>query len=60
MKPMDELKDCGYDIISVNTIVYWKQSGDKSGALEIALLPKMYPCTKEKNVYITTSESMCD
>ena len=36
MELMDELKDCGYDLISTKPIVYCKVFENNSGALEIA------------------------
>ena len=50
MELMDELKDCGYDLISTDPIVYCKAFEDNYGALEITRLPKMRPHTKEINV----------
>ena len=50
MELMDELRDRGYDLISTKPIVYCKAFEDNSGALEIAHLPNMHPCTKEINV----------
>ena len=47
---MDELKDGGYKLISTELIVYCKEFEDNSGALEIALLPNMYPRTKAINI----------
>ena len=46
MELMDELKDCGYDLISTDPIVYCKAFEDNYGALEITRLPKMHPHTK--------------
>ena len=47
---MHKVKECGYDLISTDTIVYWKSFKDNSGALEIARLPKMCPRNKAINV----------
>ena len=50
MEPMDELKDCGYDLISTKHIVYCKAFEDNFCALEFVRLPKMRPHTKAINV----------
>ena len=50
MELMDELKERGYDLISTESIVYWKAIGDKYGALEIVRLPNMRPHTNSINV----------
>ena len=50
MELMDKLKDRGYDLISTKIIVYCKTIEDKSGALEIARLPKIRTRTKAINV----------
>ena len=46
---MDELKDRDYDLISTKLIVYCKEFGDNSGALEISRLTKMRPHTNAIN-----------
>ena len=50
MELMDEVKEHSYDLISTNTIVYFKEIRYNSGAPKIAHLPKICPCTKEINV----------
>ena len=49
MELLKEFANQGYNLISSAPKVYCKAFEDNSGALEIACLPKMRPCTKAIN-----------
>ena len=44
------MKEKGFQVICTQPYVYCKVFEDNSGALELARLPKMRPCTKHINV----------
>jgi hypothetical protein len=45
-----EIKDRGFQVISIQPYVYFKVFEDNSGALELACLPNLHPRTKHINV----------
>ena len=47
---LDEMKECGFDILPKEPVVHCKLFEDSSGALAIAKFPKMRPRTKHINV----------
>jgi hypothetical protein len=47
---VQEIHKKGFQVICTKPYVYCKVFGDNSGALELARLPKLYPCTKHINV----------
>ena len=46
----DKMRDKGFQVICTAPHVYCKVFEDNSGALELARLPKLRPCTKHINV----------
>ena len=47
---IQEMKEKGFQVICTQPYVYCKVFEDNSGALELARLPKLRPCTKHINV----------
>jgi hypothetical protein len=47
---IQEMKDKGFQVIYTKPYIYCKVFKDNSGALELARLPKLCPCTKHINV----------
>ena len=57
---IDEMRERGLQVICTAPQVYCKIFEDKSGALELAHLPKLRPCTKHINVcYHHFCEHVC-
>ncbi len=50
MELVKELKLQGFNMVSTKPIVHCQVFEDNSGALEIAKVPKMCPCTKHINI----------
>jgi len=50
MELVKELKGQGFDMVSTQPTVHCQVFKDNSGALEIAKIPKMCPCTKHINI----------
>ena len=49
MSLVHEMREHGFDIICNKPVIYCKIFEDNSGALELARLPKLRPCTKHIN-----------
>ena len=47
---LDEFRDRDYKLVSIEPKIYCKAFEDNSGALKIARLPNMRPCTEAINV----------
>jgi hypothetical protein len=47
---VQEISEKGFQVICTKPYIYCKVFEDNSGALELAQLPKLYPCTKHINV----------
>jgi len=50
MSLVHEVREHGFDILCNKPVIYCKVFEDNSGALELARLPKLRPCTKHINV----------
>jgi hypothetical protein len=50
MNLINEFKQHGFEVINKEPRVYCKAFKDSSGALKLAHLPKMRPCTKHINM----------
>jgi hypothetical protein len=50
MFPVQEICEKGFQVICIKPYIYCKVFEDNSGALELARLPKLYPCSKHINV----------
>ena len=50
MELVKELKGQGFGMVSTQPTVHCRVFEDNSGALEIAKVPKMCPCTKHINI----------
>ena len=44
------MKTFGFEVFSEEQIVYCKVFKNNSGAIELAVLPKIFPCNKHNNV----------
>ena len=51
MELIKEMREHKFDIVNMQPYVYFKVFEDNSGALELAQLPRLHPCTKHINVY---------
>jgi hypothetical protein len=47
---IQEMKDKSFQVICTKSYIYCRVFEDNSGALELAWLPKLRPCTKHINV----------
>ena len=50
MQLLEEIKSHGHRTLSMTPKVHCKAFEDNTGAIELACLPKMHPCTKHINV----------
>jgi hypothetical protein len=47
---VQEICEKGFQVICTKPYIYCKVFEDDSGALELARLPKLHPCTKHNNI----------